>query len=89
MKVTNKKDTVYYARIIPTTGIYEVCELHIRTVEDDYFVGIDKRDKHAYLFGYNAIDDTVLKKKKNALKKVRDAEKNKVEVSEETYYEEY
>ena len=56
MKVTNKKDTVYYARIIPTTGIYEVCELHIRTVEDDYFVGIDKRDKHAYLFGYNAID---------------------------------
>ena len=89
MKVTNKKDTVYYARIIPTTGIYEVCELHIRTVEDDYFVGIDKRDKHAYLFGYNAIDDTVFDDRKNALKKVRDAEKNKVEVSKETYYEEY
>ena len=89
MKVTNKKDTVYYARIIPTTGIYEVCELHIRTVEDDYFVGIDKRDKHAYLFGYNAIDDTVFADRKNALKKVRDAEKNKVEVSEETYCEEY
>ena len=41
---------VYYARILRPVGIYEVIELFIRTVDDDYFVGIDKHDKHAYLF---------------------------------------
>ena len=36
-----KKDRLYYARIIPNSGIYDVCELIIRTVAEDYFVGID------------------------------------------------
>lgn len=53
-----KKDILYYARVIPYTGIYEVCELSVRTVEDTYFVGTDKHDKHAYLFSYNAIGKT-------------------------------
>ena len=44
-----KQDILYYARIVPRTGIYEVCELLIRTVEESYFVGIDKRDT---IFGY-------------------------------------
>ena len=38
---------VYYARILKPVGTYEVNELLIRTVDDDYFVGIDKHDKHA------------------------------------------
>lgn len=41
---------LYYARIIPRVGIYDVCELTLRTVRDDWFVGIEKRDKHAHLF---------------------------------------
>lgn len=84
-----KKDVVYYARIIPNTGIYEVCELIIRTVADDYFAGMDKRDKRTYLFGYNAIDDTVFVDRKDALSKVEIAESNKKDISSETYYEEY
>ena len=32
-----KKDRLFYARIIPRTRIYEVCELIIRTIEDTYF----------------------------------------------------
>lgn len=47
-----KGDVVYYARIMPTVGIYEVCELLVRSLYDTYFVGVDKRDKHAYLFSY-------------------------------------
>ena len=47
-----KKDIVYYARIIPNVGIYDLCELTIRTVEEDYFVGVDKQDKHAYLLNH-------------------------------------
>ena len=43
------KDHLYYARIIANSGIYDVCELIIRTITNDYFVGIDKMDKHAYL----------------------------------------
>ena len=64
-----KQDILYYARIVPRTGIYEVCELLIRTVEESYFVGIDKRDKHAYLFLYSDINNTVFENRKEALKK--------------------
>lgn len=45
-----KGKMVYYARMLKPVGIYEVCDLYVRTVRDDYFVGTDKRDKHAYLF---------------------------------------
>ena len=89
MPQLKRKDTVYYARIIPNTGIYEVCELIIRTVADDYFAGMDKRDKRTYLFGYNAIDNTVFVDRKDALNKVKIAASNKKEISSETYYEEY
>ena len=43
MKVLNKGDILYFARIIPKIGIYDVCELNIRTVEETYFVGVDKK----------------------------------------------
>ena len=83
-----KHKTVYYARIVPQTYIYEVCELLIRTVEETYFVGIDKRDKHAYLFLYSDINNTVFENRKEALKKVKDAEKTKIKTNYEIYYEE-
>ena len=89
MPQLKRKDIVYYARIIPNTGIYEVCELIIRTVADDYFAGMDKRDKRTYLFGYNAIDNTVFVDRKDALNNVKIAESNKKDISSETYYEEY
>lgn len=56
-----KGKMVYYARMLKPVGIYEVCDLYVRTVRDDYFVGTDKRDKHAYLF-------SVLEAEKNAPK---------------------
>lgn len=62
-----KKDIVYYTKIMPSVGIYALCELKIRTVEDDYFVGIDKHDKHDYLFICNSIDKTVFKDRNIAL----------------------
>lgn len=90
MSDLKRKDIVYYARIIPTSGIYDVYELIIRTVEDNWFVGMEKRDKHAYLFNDSDINKVVFKNRNDALKKVLDAEANKKEtVSNETYYEEY
>lgn len=85
----NKGDMIYYARIQKKNGIYDMRELKVRTVEEDYFCGMDKKDRHVYLFGYNALGDYVFQTRKEALDKIHAAEKNKVEVSEETYYEEY
>ena len=85
-----KKDILYYTKILPSVGIYEICELKVRTVEDDYFVGIDKHDKHAYLLNYSAFGTTVFEDRKVALKVVQEAEKKKTKVvSNESYYEEY
>ena len=82
-------DIIYYARIMPTLGIYDVCELKIRTVTDTYFVGTDKRDKRAYSFSYNAIGDVIFSNRKEAVDKTKLAEENAPKVSKETFYEEY
>ena len=82
-------NTIYYARIIPTLGIYDVCELKIRTITDTYFVGTDKRDKRAYLFSYNAVGKCIFSNRKDAVEKVITAEESNPKTSKEIYYEEY
>lgn len=84
-----KKDRLYYARIIPKTRIFEVCEVLVRTVEDTWFVAIDKRDKHAYLFVYDDIGEILFYGRKEALSKVLEAEKRNPGMECETNYEEY
>lgn len=84
-----KKDIVYYARIQPTLGVYDVLELIVRTVETDWFTGMDKRDKRVYLFNNKDINKTVFTDRKEALKLVKEAEKNKKIITFETDYEEY
>lgn len=83
------KDIVYYARIMPKLGIFDVYDLKVRTVEDTYFTGIDKRDKKSYLFSYKDVNKTVFTNREDAVTKAKEAEKNKPKVSTETYYEEY
>ena len=80
---------VYYARIMPRLGIFDVYDLKVRTVEDTYFVAIDKRDKKSYLFSYKDINNTIFQYRKDALLKVKEAEENKPKLQSETYYEEY
>ena len=80
---------LYYARILKAVGIYEVSELQIRTVESDYFVGVDKRDKHAYLFSYNNLNKLIFSDRQECLDIVLDAEKNAPKISNEKEYEEY
>lgn len=81
------KDILYYARIIPTVGIFDVCQLTIRTVKED--VGCDKVDKHAYLFSYSDLGEVVFHDRKQALDKVLVAENNKKKINNEVFYEEY
>ena len=82
-------NTIYYARIMPILGIYDVYELKIRTIEDTYFVGTDKRDKRAFLLPYSAIGEYVFIDRKDAVDKAILAEENAPKISKETYYEEY
>ena len=89
MSDLKRKDIVYYARILPSSNVYDILELKIRTVEDNWFVGIEKRDKQAFLFHDKDIDKTIFTDRKKALKVVQEAEKRKKTINEETYYEEY
>lgn len=77
------KDILYYARIIPTVGIFDVYQLTIRTVKEDYFVGCDKVDEHAYLFSYSDLEEIVFHDRKQALDKVLVAENNKKKINNE------
>ena len=67
----NKNDVLFYARILPASGIYDVLELKIRTVESNWFVGIEKRDKQAFLFADTAIDKIIFADRNKALKVVQ------------------
>ena len=72
-----RKDIVYYARIQPTLGVYEVLELLIRVVETGWFSAMDKRDKRVYLFADKDLNKTVFADRKEALTLVKEAEKHK------------
>lgn len=85
----HKKDKVFYARIIPNCGIYEVAELTVRTVESDWFVGIEKRDNKAYLLSYSKIGEIVFLNREECLRKVQKAEASSLKISSETFYEEF
>lgn len=89
MKTIEKGDIVYYTRIFPETGIYDLCELKVRTVTDNWFCGVDKKDKRAYLLGFNKVEETVFDDRKIALKCIHNAEKKYPHIDGETYYEEY
>ena len=78
-----KKDKLYYARIIESSNIYDVLELTVRTVHDDWFVGVEKRDKQAFLFFNSDIGNRVFLDRKDALEKVINEEKNKKETDYE------
>lgn len=89
-KEIKKADIVYWARVIPSVGIYDVIELKIRTVAEDFFVGIENSTKHAYLFNMDDLNKIIFFKRDNALNLVKESEKSKSRVvSDEKYYEEY
>ena len=85
-----KGNIVYYARIMPDLGIFDVYDIKIRTVADTWFSGVEKRDKKVFLFPYSAINEYVFLNRKDAVDMATNAEENnKKVISTETYYEEY
>lgn len=54
-----KKDKIFYLRKLPKQDINEVLRLTVRTVEEDYFVGIEEKEQHVFLFHYSDIGKIV------------------------------
>lgn len=71
-----KGDTYYFSRILKGIS-YDVLDIKIRTVEDTWFCGIDKRDKQAFLFNNSALGVTVFEDRLEAV--------NACKVAEEKY----
>ena len=78
-----KGQKLYYSKIHPSANTFDVCDLTVRTVSRTYFTAVDKHDKHAYLFSYSDIGQTVFINRNEALEKTLLAEENKYKDEEE------
>ena len=65
-------DIMYYARILPP--IFDLCELFIRTVDDGWFAGVDKKDGVAYIFDDEDIGNIIFNSRDDALEVLRHEE---------------
>lgn len=90
-------DMIYGAYIIPPTGEFEVLELRVRAIaqredlNEDYIVGVEKNDKHAYLFSFKELGKTFFIDRFECLmvvKQAQDEHKDDI-ISSEISYEEY
>lgn len=81
MRTIGIGDTVYWARVHHETGIYDLCELHIRSVYPDMFVGVDKDTKRAFVLSFDECDETVFDNRNDALRVVQKAEEMKKDFS--------
>lgn len=71
MTKLNKNDTVYFIKISFNPELTDIYDLHIRTVADDYYVGLDSTTaKHAYIFSDRDIGETIFLNKADALEKL-------------------
>lgn len=71
-----KKGTiVFLSRCMPTIGTFDVLELKVRTVEDNWFVGVEKSNKQAYLLPYAELNHTIFLDRSITLKLVQKEEK--------------
>ena len=90
MKELKKGQILYYAQCLENCGVFEVLEIKLRTIEDTWFAGVEKRTRHAYLFSNDDVNKKVFFNREEALAVVKAAEKScKRKVSNEKYYEEY
>lgn len=88
MKVIGIGDIVYWARINHICGIYDLCELKVRTVYPNAFVGTDTKSKQAFILNYDECDETVFEAREDALRVLKEAETKKRNLTTDTSEEE-
>jgi hypothetical protein len=82
-------EKLYYARIMPTIGVYDVIDMKVRTVGEDWFVCTEEKTKHAFYFNEKDFKKSIFLDRDEALVLVKKSEKHGKKVSSEIYYEEY
>lgn len=70
-------DIVYLARAIPVCNIYEVLELKVTTITDNYIIGTDVETKTSFPFSKDDINKRVFTSYEEAKKTVEILRKEK------------
>ncbi len=65
---------VYFTRILPKLEIYELYDLVVRLIAEDWFSAYDTRTKQAFLFKEEDIEVTVFTHRSDALDHIREEE---------------
>jgi len=64
-------ERVFFARTVPQCDIYEVIELNIRTVKENWFVGVDTNTRQAFPFDEKDIGTLIFSTQKEAEETVK------------------
>ena len=68
-------ERIFFARAVPMCDIYEVIELNVRTVKNNWFVGVDVDTRQAFPFDVSDIGALIFSTKKEAEEVVKAAKK--------------
>lgn len=66
-KTLQRGDNVYFVRVIPKLDIYELLDLHIVSIYDEYCTGADSKTKQTFLFSKNDYEQVLFLDRKMAL----------------------
>ena len=75
-RTIKKGDVVFYAQCLESCGVFEVLELTLRTVKDNWFTGVETKEKQVHLFYLKDIDKCIFFNRHDALMTVKEAESN-------------
>lgn len=82
-----KGEKVYYARVLIPVDVFDLCDLRVRTVGENWFSACEEKTHQAFIFNNKDLGTRVFKDRKEALKVVKDGQKNRIKVSKEVDYE--
>ena len=70
-----RRDRVYYARMMPSLGYYEIHELHMVSIYDDYCSASDVKTKQAFILSTKEALELLYIDRADALKYLKKKEK--------------
>lgn len=63
---------LYYARIMPTLGVFDIYDMKVVALYDTYFAAQEKRDKRRFLFYYTDIQKQTRSVRTSTRKRIRE-----------------
>lgn len=66
-KTLQRGYNVYFVRVIPKLDIYELLDLHIVSIYDEYCTGVNSKTKQTFLFSKKEFEEVLYFDRKEAL----------------------